>query len=380
MAAWDTFESYISLWNPSKIQSAANSITDKEVSAALITRKLEPSHLLALLSPAAEARLEDLAQAAHRLTLERFGRIVQLYAPVYLSNECVNRCLYCGFNADSSSKRSTLDDSEIIREASSLSEQGFRHILLVSGDHPKKIPPEKIKRAITICSELFSSISIETYGFDREWYQQLITAGCDGVTLYQETYDPKLYKRMHPQGRKSDYHGRLRTIDDAGSAGMRRLNIGSLLGLGPWLPEAMALGLHARYLSKRHWKTQIAVSFPRLCETSSGFQAPKKVGDRALVQMICALRLFLPDSPLVVSTRESAQFRDNLIPLGITQMSAGSRTEPGGYNHPEEAGEQFSVSDRRSPGKVAQDIRNIGFEPVWKDWDTAFLVEKGDSR
>lgn len=360
------------------VEERIASKTSADVARALVQERLRAEDLMALLSPAAEPFLEAMAQKAHRLTVQRFGRNILLYAPLYLSNECVNGCLYCGFSAKNQVPRRTLSLDEIETEAQVLHGQGFRHILLVTGESPKAVDNAFIAAAARRIRHLFSSISIEVYPMDTQGYGEMVTAGVDGLTIYQETYDPDLYRQMHPFGKKRDFSFRLATPERGGAAGLRRIGIGSLLGLGDFRFEGFSTGLHALHLSRHFWRTQLTVSFPRIRPADGGFQPLHPVSDRHFVQLICALRLLLPDVGLVLSTRESAQLRDHLLPLGITQMSAGSCTAPGGYADKDHSTQQFAIDDDRSPAEVCRLIRKQGYEAVWKDWDAAFLDKAVD--
>jgi 2-iminoacetate synthase len=344
----------------------------EDVQRALSADRVRIDDFMALLSPAAAPFIESLAQRAHRITRQRFGNTILLYAPLYLSNYCTNGCLYCGFNATNKSRRRILSPDEIEREATILHNRGFRHILLVTGEAPQVAGDDYLVRAIERTRSLFSSISIEIYPMDDTAYRRMATAGVDGLTLYQETYDTRLYAEIHPFGRKRDFAFRLQAPENGGAAGFRRIGIGALLGLGQFRAEGFFTGLHALYLSRRYWRSQISVSLPRIRPSEGGFAPLHPVSDSDFVQLICALRLLLPDSGIVMSTRESASLRDNLLPLGITQMSAGSCTSPGGYANPEESTRQFDISDERTPAEVEQLIRNKGYEAVWKDWDRSF--------
>ncbi len=344
-----------------------------DVRRALAARNPMPEHLIPLLSPAAEPFLEEMAQRAHRVTEQRFGRVISLFAPVYVSNECINSCVYCGFNRTNPVNRLTLTPQQAAAEGRLLYDLGFRHVLLVSGETPHVVTLEYLTWVVDLLRPLFSSISIEIYPMEGDEYEELIGHGVDGLVLYHETYDEARYPEFHPLGRKKDFRWRLETPERGGKAGFRRLGIGALLGLGDWRTEGFFLGLHARYLLKTFWKSHVTVSFPRLKPAAGGFAPPYPVDDAHLVQLLVALRLFLPDAGFTLSTREPAHLRDHLLPLGITSMSAGSSTEPGGYSHASEAGAQFQVADERSPAEIAELIRRKGYEAVWKDWDPAFL-------
>ncbi|MDQ7781775.1 MAG: 2-iminoacetate synthase ThiH [Desulfomonilaceae bacterium] len=347
--------------------------TTSDVERALQAEKRSHDDLLALLSPAAEPMLEDLAQTTHRLTVQRFGRVIQLYAPIYLSNECVNACVYCGFNRHNRIRRATLTPEEVLEEAAALNQSGFRHVLLLTGESPGSVSPDDLGRIAEALRPLFASISIEVYPMDTPSYSVLIEKGVDGLTIYQESYHRGRYATIHPSGPKRDYDRRLDTPDRGGKAGFRRLNVGALLGLSDWRVEGAFVGMHAAYLLRRYWQSHIAVSFPRLRPAAGGYIPEHPASDRAMVHLMCALRIYLPDAGLVLSTREPAQLRDNLIPLGVTHMSAGSRTSPGGYASPRDAEGQFEINDTRSTREVARKITALGYEPLWKDWDAAFL-------
>ena len=331
--------------------------------------------LAALISPAAENYLEQMAQLAHQLTIQRFGRTIRLYAPLYLSNYCINSCRYCGFNKDNKFRRTRLTIAQALQEAEVIASEGFRDILLVSSEDRNFISIKYLTELAGKLRNKFSSISIEVYPMSTAEYAQLFNAGIEGVTLYQETYNRQAYHYYHPAGPKSDYDDRLNTPDKIASAGMREVGLGVLLGLKNWHVEVLALAEHAHYLIKRYWRSHISFSFPRLrpayAVTDSQFES--LISDRNFVQMIMALRLCFADTGLVLSTREGSQLRDHLIKLGITKLSAGSKTNPGGYSGCSEAIKQFEIDDNRDPAQVAAMIKQAGFEPVWKDWDSAYL-------
>lgn len=368
-----SFAEKIKKYNWDIVKSAILAKTADDVRTALNAAKRTHDDLLALLSPAAEPFIEEMAQQAHSITLQRFGRIIQMYAPIYLSNQCTNYCLYCGFNCTNRIVRKTLTKTEAMREAEAIYDLGFRHILLVSGESPADVPVSYFCQIAQNLKNLFASISIEIYPLNIDGYRDLIQSGIDGLTIYQETYNPAIYPIVHPAGKKHDYNWRLLTPDRGGRAGFRRINIGALLGLSDWRVEGAFTGLHAIYLQRQYWQSHISISFPRLRPATGGYEPEFPVNNSALVQLICAFRLFLPDAGLVVSTREPEQLRNNLIPLGITQMSAGSQTSPGGYSLADHAENQFEVFDKRSPADVAKMISSSGYEPVWKDWDKSFL-------
>lgn len=367
-----TFQQTLARYDLDEVEARIAAMRPADVEAALAAPHIGLDDFMALLSPAAAAYLEPLAQRAHRLTVQRFGRTILMYAPLYLSNECTNGCRYCGFNALNQVPRRTLTLDEVEAEARVLHERGFRHLLLVTGEAPRAADRDYLVAAVTRLRPLFSSLAIEVYPMDRDGYRQVIEAGIDGLTIYQETYDRALYAEMHPFGKKRDFDFRLAAPEAAAAAGMRRIGLGALLGLGRFRSEAFCTGLHALHLARHYWRTHLTVSFPRMRPADGGFQPLHPVSDRDFVQLICALRLLLPDAGLVLSTRESAQLRDHLLPLGITQMSAGSCTSPGGYADQDDSGRQFAIDDDRTPAEVQEMLKRRGYDPVWKDWDTAF--------
>jgi len=325
-----------------------------------------------LLSTAAADRVEDLAQVAHRISLARFGATVRLFAPLYLSNECVSTCTYCGFSAGNDIARRTLTVAEVATEAAELYRRGFRHILLVSGEHARIVNRDYLVDCVRAVTPLFAQVSVEVQVWDTDTYRRLLAAGCDGVTVYQEAYDRATYAAVHLKGKKRNYAWRLAAPDRAAEAGMRRLAIGALLGLHPdWRSEAISVAAHTQALIRRWWRCEVSVALPRLRPAAGGYEAEEPVGDREFVQLLCALRIALPDAGISMSTREPAPFRDALVPLGVTTMSAGSHTEPGGYASDSAAEPQFSISDTRTPAQVATALRAAGYDPVWKDWQRA---------
>ena len=350
------------------------------------------AHLIT--TPKSNEELEAVAQAARALTVQNFGRTMRLFAPLYLSNECVNNCRYCGFSRDNPILRVTLSVEEVVAEARHLSRAGFRQILLVAGEHPKFVSQDYLAECVRALAPDFSSIAIEVGPMETQDYIPIIDAGADGLVVYQETYNRGVYAELHTAGPKRDFNFRLDCAERGYRAGFRRLGIGVLFGLSPWRQEAIALAAHLEYLLKYCWQTQISVSLPRLRPAAGGFRPLFSIKDRELVQLVCALRITFPQVGIVLSTRERAAFRDSLVLLGVTMMSAGSHTEPGGYTRqgsghlhrtvrgrivaPDfQDGEdrlatgQFEVSDERSPAEIAATLRRRGFEPVWKDWDQA---------
>jgi 2-iminoacetate synthase len=356
-----------------------------------------------LISPAAGEQLEMLSRRSQQLTQRRFGKVIRLFAPLYLSNECINNCKYCGFSRDNPILRVTLTVDEVLREARALATQGFRNVLLVAGEHPKFVSNNYLRDCVAALHEEIPSVSLEVGPMETEDYRPLVAAGADGLVVYQETYDRAIYQDMHTAGPKRNFDWRMETPERAYVAGFRRIGIGALYGLADWRYEAICVAAHAEYLLRNCWKASLTISLPRLRPCAGEFEPLTHMSDRELVQLVCAFRLMFPDVGLVLSTREPAKLRDGLIPLGITLMSAGSHTEPGGYTgagkehihqtvrgrivetgasewatltngHSTKATGQFDIADERSPEQVAKLIQRLGYEPVWKDWDAALTA------
>src|SRR2546423_5591263 len=344
--------------------------TAADASSALARDRFDLPSVAALLSPAAAPALEEMAQRARHTTLAHFGRTIRFSAPMYVANECVTPCTYCGFSATNNDNvRKTLAPSEALAEARSLLSRGFRHLLLVSGEHPRIVSRDYLTDVISTLAPEVPSISVEVQVWDTETYRRCAAAGCEGVVVYQETYDPATYAAVHLKGKKRNYGWRLEAPERAAEAGMRRLGIGALLGLSDdWRADALALVAHAWHLQKMAWRCELTVSVPRLRPCAGGSSPRVDVPDADLVQLVCALRLALPEVGIVLSTREAPRLRDHLMRIGVTHMSAGSHTEPGGYLHPGEAEPQFEIEDHRSPDEVAGVVRAQGYELVWEDW------------
>lgn len=351
------------------LRALVDRATPADVERALRASRPTPADFAALLSTPAADRLEDLAARAQRITRARFGATVRLFSPLYLSNECVSSCTYCGFSAGNDIARRTLTVEEVGAEAAELHQRGFRHILLVAGEHARIVSKDYLERCVTAVAPRFAQVSVEVQVWDTDTYRRLVAAGCDGVIVYQEAYDTATYSAVHLKGKKRNYAWRLAAPDRAAEAGMRRLGIGALLGLHPdWRSEAITLAAHASALVRRWWRCEVSVALPRLKPAAGGYEPADPVDDASFVQLLCALRIALPDVGVSLSTREPAAFRDGLVPLGVTTMSAGSHTEPGGYAGHSDAEPQFEISDTRSPAEVAASLRAAGFDPVWKDW------------
>ena len=358
--------------------AAHGDVHPSQISRILSRTKLQSGDFAALLSPGAAHYLEDMAQAAHRLTLDHFGPTILLYTPLYLANYCVNQCLYCGFKASNDIPRRKLSLPEVELEAKAIATTGLQHLLVLTGESRQHSPVSYIKQCVGVLREYFCSISIEICPLSSDEYAELIAVGADGLTIYQEVYDEGRYGRLHPAGPKRDYRFRLEAPERAGSAGMRSINIGALLGLGDWRSEVFLAGMHLAYLQEQFPEIELGISFPRMRPEVGGYQPEYTISDRDLVQALVALRLFLPSAGITISTRESAGLRDNLMKLGVTKMSAGSSTAIGGHTDAKDGVGQFEISDRRSVDEMRQAISRLGYKAILKDWHDLRLEYEGD--
>lgn len=387
--------SFVPVFNQLPLESLlalARETTETQALAAAADAPGGLRRFAALLSPAAGRQLEALSQRARQVTLRRFGKTIRFFAPLYLSNECINNCKYCGFSRDNPILRVTLSVDDVVREARSLIGQGFRNILLVAGEHPKFVSNNYLRDCVAALRAETPGISLEVGPMETAEYEPIRAAGAEGLVVYQETYDRAVYEEMHTAGPKRNFDWRLETPERAYAAGFRRLGVGALYGLSDWRREALALAAHTDYLLRVCWKAQVTVSFPRLRPHAGDFEPRTHLSDRELAQLICAFRLCFPDVGIVLSTREPARLRDGLVTMGVTHVSAGSHTEPGGYTgagreqlHLTQRGRvveiedsaksratgQFDIADERAPAEVAALVQSLGYEPVWKDWDSA---------
>lgn len=371
----DVFKQYD--WEQEKTSILNKKATDVE--RALNKEKAALDDFKALISPAAAPYLEQMARKSQMLTQKRFGKTIQMYIPLYLSNECQNICTYCAFSLDNKIRRKTLSSAEILQEAAIIKNMGYDHILLVTGEANLTVGVDYLKNAIRLLKPHFSSISMEVQPLDETDYRELISEGLHTVLVYQETYHQDRYKIHHPKGKKSNFQYRLDTPDRLGRAEIHKIGLGPLIGLEDWRTDCFFTALHLHYLEKTYWKTRYSVSFPRLrpIQVAGEIQSGKPginsyMSDRELVQLICAWRLFSENLEISISTREEPAFRDNIISLGITSISAGSRTNPGGYSSAPDSLGQFEISDERTAAEIAGVIKQRGYEPVWKDWDKSY--------
>lgn len=351
--------------------------TAQDVERALAKPKRDLEDFKALISPVAEPYLEQMAKLSYSLTRKRFGNTMSLYIPLYLSNLCANACTYCGFSMENRIKRRTLNRDEVDAEIDAIKRMKFDSVLLVTGEHETKVGMKYFREMVPIIKQRFNYLAMEVQPLNQDEYAELKTLGLDAVMVYQETYHPKTYAQHHLRGNKMDFRYRLETPDRLAKAGIDKIGIGALIGLEEWRADCFFAAAHLDYLERTYWQSRYSISFPRLrpCAgnaPASGLQPKSVMTDKQLVQLICAYRLFNPEVELSLSTRESPQFRDNVLPLGITSMSAASKTQPGGYATEEVELEQFEISDERSAASVEDMIRAKGFDPVWRDWHSAY--------
>jgi len=375
MAVNRNFSDFLKTLSWDEYSKSVHGITRSQVECALNREgRGGLRDLIALLSPiSGNEYLEELAQLSYQITRRRFGKAIRLFAPLYLSNECNNICDYCGFSMHNKIPRKTLSDAEILRDAGILKKDGFNHLLLVTGESSKKVGLNYLTHALDLLRPHFANLSIEVQPLDSKAYSTLIDHGMHAVMVYQETYSPESYGKHHLKGKKSNFEWRLDTADRLGEAGVNKIGLGCLFGLTEdWRTDALFAGIHLDYLEKKYWKTSYSMSFPRIRPYEGENIVAVDLKDRDLVQLICAFRIFNHELEITLSTRESQDLRENLLSIGISNMSAGSKTNPGGYSSSRESLEQFSVSDDRSPSEVCAMLKMKGFDPVWKDWDISY--------
>jgi 2-iminoacetate synthase len=373
-----TFFDEVSTLTKKDLAATLSAVMSPQVENAISKTVIQPQDFLALLSPAAVNYLEDMAQAAHRVTQQHFGRTILLFTPLYLANYCINHCVYCGFNAGNDIPRRKLTIPEVELEARAIAETGLQHLLVLTGESRQHTPVSYISECISVLRKYFSSISIEIYPLSLEEYGELVETGVDGLTIYQEVYDRGVYSQMHPKGPKRDYRFRLEAPERGAAAGMRSVSIGVLLGLNDWRTEVFMSGMHLNYLQKQFPEVEAGISFPRIRPQFGGFQPQFPLSDPDLVQALLAVRLFLPRAGITISTRENAELRDNLIKLGVTKMSAGSSTTIGGHTDARDGIGQFEISDNRSVDEMRQAIIRLGYKPILKDWHDLGMGGKND--
>ena len=369
----DVIERYSWEGTTDAIASATLADARRVLARAKVGITLSPDEFAILISPAAAPLLEEMAQLSQQITRRRFGLTMSMYIPMYVSNACTNKCVYCGFNHDNKFERTTLSLDDVRQECEAIKELGpFENLLVVSGEYPALCGVDYLEQVLRVARPMFANLTLEAQPLKTEQYKQLVGAGLNGVVCFQETYHRETYKKYHPRGMKSHYAWRLNGFDRMGQAGVHKIGLGVLIGLENWRTDLTMLARHLRYLQKKYWRTRYAVNFPRMRPSESGYQPNVVMTDRELAQLTFAFRIFDHDIDISWSTRESPALRDNMAPLGVTSMSAGSQTEPGGYRVSPQALEQFEVSDSRTPAEVTAAIRAHGLEPVWKDWDKIF--------
>lgn len=356
------------------VENATIEEVDSVLAKAQRNRKaLTPEEFAILISPAASSRINEMAILSNHFTSERFGKTISLYIPMYVGNACTNKCVYCGFNHDNPFERTILIQSQIEQECKAIKRLGpFENLLIVSGEYPSLCGVEYLEKTLHTCRPYFHNLTIEVQPMRAADYERLTHSGLNGVVCFQETYHREAYKRYHPKGMKSHFEWRLNGYDRMGEAGVHKIGMGALLGLEDWRGDVVMMAIHLRYLQKKYWRSRYSVNFPRMRPSESGFQPVSIISDKELAQLTFAFRIFDHDVDISYSTREAPEYRDNMIPLGVTSMSAGSKTDPGGYASAPDSLEQFEVSDERRPIDVEAAIRAHGYDPVWKDWDSVF--------
>jgi len=363
-----SFSKELARFNNFDFQSFLGNVNRKDIERVLLKESLSELDFLSLLSSSALDYLEPLAQRANNCTLSNFGRVILLYTPLYISNYCDNDCLYCGFKHSNKIQRKKLTVNEVELEAQEIAKSGIRHVLILTGESKSMSPISYIKDCVEVVSRYFTSVGVEIYPLREDEYALLIAAGVDSLTIYQETYNKDLYASLHPSGPKSDYHFRLDAPQRAAAAGMRQVNVGALLGLDEFQKDVFFTGLHGRWIQNNYPEIELGVSFPRLQPQAGDFVCAHALTDRELVQSLIAMRLFLPRAGIAISTRENNELRKNLIGLGVTRMSAGSRTQVGGYALDATKEGQFEIADKSSVDEVKEMIMQKAYQPVFKDW------------
>ena len=353
-------------------------MTDADVRRALGKEHCSVDDFMALVSPAAAPYLEDMARLSRHYTEERFGKTISLFIPLYLTNSCTNSCVYCGFHISNPMARTILTPEQMEDEFRAIKALGpFENILLVTGENPAKAGVPYLARALDIAKRYFDNLKIEVMPLKAEEYAELVGHGLNGVICFQETYNKARYNVYHPRGMKSRFDWRVNAFDRMGQAGVHSIGMGVLIGLEDWRTDVTMMAYHLRYLQRHYWRTKYSVNFPRMRPAENGgFQPNVIMTDRELAQVTFAMRIFDHDVDISYSTREPAFIRDNMATLGVTTMSAESKTEPGGYYTYPQALEQFHVSDERTAREIFARLRELGREPVWKDWDASFDLMK----
>lgn len=362
-----SFNNIVVRWSDEYLKTQLDNVTEERINRILSSETITSEDFLALLSPLTDNRLEEMAITANRLTVREFGKTMQIYAPLYLSNYCTNRCTYCGFNCNNNISRSKLSLEEVHIECRAISSTGIKHIILLTGGDRVNTPFSYIKSSVEAASEYFDSISIEMYSMSEKEYEELNRVGVQNVTIYQETYNREKYREVHIAGEKSHYDFRLDAPERAAKAGIRSVNLGALLGLDNPLKDFFLAALHTEYIFRKYPGCNVSISLPRIRNAEGSYKSEYEISDRDFVKFLMAFRIFMPKAGITMSTRESSEFRNSLIPLGITKMSAGSKTNVGGYTL-NKSSDQFEISDSRSVDEIDEKLKSNGYQPVYKDW------------
>lgn len=351
-------------------KKAYSEVTDEMIVNSIYKNKHTMEDFLILTAPKAKKYLEDMAVRANEITEKQFGKTILLYTPIYIANYCVNRCAYCGYNVENKIIRKKLTLEEVEAEAKAVAAKGFKHVLLLTGESSFHTPTDYIVKSVEIFKKYFTSVVIEIFPMDEEDYKRVVEAGVDGLTVYQETYDEQVYDRVHLAGPKKNYRYRLDAPERGCKAGMRAINIGALLGLKEWREELFFTALHGDYLQRKYPWIELAFSLPRIRPHAGFFEDLYELTDSDYVQALVALRIVFQRCGINVSTRESSEFRSNLIPLGVTKMSAAVSTGVGGHTMKKEdmGEEQFLINDVIDEVSIKKMIRSKGYEPIMKDW------------
>jgi len=367
---YNNFEEVLKAYESFDFESYLQGVSDEDIQSSMKKENLTQFDFLNLISPKAKKYLEPMAQISKRHKIRHFGKVIQLYLPIYVSNYCSSDCEYCGFSKKNKITRKHLSEEELEREAKEIAKSGIKHILLLTGEARKIAGLEYLKMSVRVLKKYFSSISIEVYPLDTHEYKELKDIGVDGLTIYQEVYDRKIYHEVHTSGEKTNYDYRLEAPERGAEAGFRSINVGVLFGLGDIIKEAFYSAIHAKFLMDKHLDSEISLSMPRINKNAGEFAPKYNIDDATYVQVMLAYRLYMPMIGINVSTREKASFRDNLIDIGATKFSAGSKTDVGGYSDIDKSTAQFEISDERSVPVIASMIRSKGYEPVYKDWES----------
>lgn len=370
-----SFFDVLSKYDVDKFKELVDSKTDKDIELALAKQGAHTiDDFAALISERARTHyLDVMVQMSMQLTRKRFGRCINMYLPLYLTNLCSNKCAYCGFSVANKFKRVVLTLEEIEEELQAMNKMGYTNILLVSGENSHKAGMPYFEQVLPLAKNYADYLQMEVQPLETDEYARLKELGLDAVSVYQETYHPEYYKKVHLAGKKADMRFRMETPDRLGQAGIDKVGMGALLGLYDWKVDLVATAMHVLYMRDKHWKTNLSISFPRLRPAQGGFEPHSPVSDAKLLQIICAWRIFDNELDLTISTRESAQFRDLILPVGITALSAGSSTEPGGYAHKGQNLEQWTVNDARPVDEVVKVMEESGFDAVFHNASTTYF-------